>query len=432
MKNNIEDLYRLFLICSSVSIDSRHIPAQSLFFALKGPSFNGNLFAKEALEKGALYAVVDDASVRRDDRYIVVDDVLKTLQALAAYHRQQFTIPVIGITGSNGKTTTKELVNIVLQTHYKTYFTQGNLNNHIGVPLTLLSIRKESLIDIAIIEMGANKQGDIHELCMIAQPTHGIITNIGKAHLEGFKGIEGVKKGKGELYAYIYSHQGSIFVNACDSTLMTMSEYIKNRILYGKPNTFYTARLLKTDPFVSYETESGQAISTYLIGAHNFNNILAALCVASYFKVPLEKAHEAIAHYIPSSNRSQLIKQGSNTIILDAYNANPTSMQAAIESFKELQAESKCIILGDMLELGEESEKEHMRLGELVANSTFDIILFTGKEMRAAVQKCQRAYYFPDPFSLRNWLMDKKLSNYHILIKGSRGMKLEELVPFIS
>lgn len=425
-------LYNLFLQQRLVSTDSRKIPAGCLFFALKGEHFDGNLFAAKALDEGAAYAVVDDATVATSDRMILVADVLETLQDLARAHRKTFDFPVIGLTGSNGKTTTKELVKCVLSTRFEAYATKGNLNNHIGVPLSILEINEQET-DVAIIEMGANHEKEIALLCTIAQPTHGLITNIGKAHLEGFGSIEGVRKAKGELYDYLSKKKGTVFVNAASETLMEMVS--KRRafgeiVFYNSDGQDASPKVIGQSPFITYTT-GDLTVSTHLVGEYNFNNICAAISIADYFEVSPDDAHLAISNYVPDNNRSQIVKQKTNTIILDAYNANPSSMAAAVENFAKMEADKKMVILGDMLELGKESIAEHEALGEVVAKGSFDVVLLYGKEMAAALKKLPRAYYFPDKFSLHNWIMDNPSENTHVLVKGSRGMGLESVVSFL-
>ncbi len=429
----ISYLHDLYTQSSGVSTDTRKVGAGSLFFALKGDHFDGNLFAAEALEKGASYVVVDADVPGDDERYIQVDDVLNTLQDLARYHRKTFSFPVIGLTGSNGKTTTKELTAAVLSRKYRVYATRGNLNNHIGVPLTILSINP-ALYDMAVIEMGANHQGEIALLCSIAQPTHGLITNIGRAHLEGFGGTEGVVKGKGELFDFLSRKKGVVFVNAESEKLMEMvskrrvfGEIVFYRSEQAKPRIF----LEEATPWVKYTSEGGELITTHLTGAYNFDNICAALTIGYYFNVPTEEADRSVADYLPDNNRSQVIQRGSNTVILDAYNANPSSMEAALANFISLKADRKIVILGDMLELGAEEEAEHLALGKLVAEGGFDVVLLSGKLMKSALSVLPSAYYFPDKFSLHNWIMDHPQENTHFLIKGSRGIGLETVVQFI-
>lgn len=431
---NLQAIYDCFLSCSGVSTDTRKIEAGNLFFALKGPNFDANSFAAKALEIGAKAVVVDDERVvpEGDSRYFLVKDVLKTLQDLANHHRRQFQIPIIGLTGSNGKTTSKELLHAVLKQKFRTSATVGNLNNHIGVPLTLLAIDMDT--EIAIVEMGANKQGDIQELCEIAEPTHGFITNIGRAHLEGMGGPEGVLKTKTELFQHLRANKGTVFINSQDPILSNMAKRFENPVLYPAKGDFCEVEFLGADPFVKFRAEGtvGDHLSA-LIGAYNFGNIATALTVGKYFGVPMEDAVNAVVNYRPSNMRSQLVEKRSNLIILDAYNANPSSMEVAIRTFGQMTGKKhKMVILGDMFELGESTEEEHQRLGELVSEFKFDKICFTGKHIQAALTKApMSALYFPDPFSFRNWLQDSKLEDYLILIKGSRGMKLEGLVDFI-
>ena len=430
---NIAILYQLFLKSTGVSTDTRKIEKGNLFFALKGPNFNANEFASKALEMGASAVVVDEAAYfeEDDERYFIGESALACLQKLANYHRHHFNIPIIGLTGSNGKTTSKELLNAVLSQKFNTLATEGNLNNHIGVPLTLLKLNKEHTV--AIIEMGANKQGDIAELCEIAEPTHGFITNIGKAHLEGMGGPEGVLKTKTELYQHLRANKGTVFINSLDPILSNMIKRFENPVLYPAAGDFCEVNFLGADPFVKFSVEQvkGEHL-TSLIGAYNFGNIANALTIGKYFGVDLEKAVKAITSYQPVNMRSQLIERRSNLIILDAYNANPSSMEAAIRTFGEMKGKKhKMVILGDMFELGEHAEEEHRKLGEIVSEYPIDKVCFTGKLIVSALESAPKALYFPDPFSFRNWLQDSQLEDYMILIKGSRGMKLEGLVDFI-
>lgn len=430
---NVSILYNLFLKSTGVSTDTRKIDPGNIFFALKGPNFNANEFAPKALEMGASVVVIDDPTyfIEDDERYFIAEDALRMLQQLANHHRQKLKIPIIGLTGSNGKTTSKELLNAVLKQKFKTVATVGNLNNHIGVPLTLLSIGKDA--EIAIVEMGANKPGDIQELCEIAEPTHGFITNIGKAHLEGMGGPEGVLKTKTELYQHLRANNGTVFINSQDPILANMIKRFDNPILYPAKGDFCEVTFQGADPFVKFSVEgSDQVHLTALIGAYNFGNIATAITVGKFFGVPMDKAIEGIVSYRPSNMRSQLIEKRSNLIILDAYNANPSSMEVAIRTFGEMTGKKhKMIILGDMFELGDHAEAEHRRLGEIVSEYPIDKVCFTGSLIVSALEKAPKALYFPDPFSFRNWLEDSKLEDYLILIKGSRGMKLEGLVDFI-
>ncbi len=424
----IKDLYKIFLECKSVCTDTRQISEGGLFFALKGANFNGNEFAGKAIEMGAAYSIIDEDSYKVNEKYILVNEVLSTLQALSNYHRKQFDIPFIAITGSNGKTTTKELVSAVLAATYKTQATKGNLNNHIGIPLTLLSIPKGT--EMAVIEMGANHQNEIESYCKYVEPTHALITNIGKAHLEGFGGYEGVKKGKGELYEYIRNNNGVAFVNSTDTVLMEISKF-KKPILYPAKTNFYHCELLESTPFVKYKSEDGEPIKTKLTGKYNFDNIAAALCIGKYFKVPAKAANKAIAAYTPDNNRSQFVKKGNNEILLDAYNANPSSMKAAVENFDRLEMKNKIILLGDMFELGEESVIEHTALGKLLSSCEFQKIILCGKNMKYASEQLSAVDYFETKPELIEYLVNNKISNSSVLIKGSRGMGLESVLEFI-
>ncbi|NIJ51475.1 UDP-N-acetylmuramoyl-tripeptide--D-alanyl-D-alanine ligase [Dyadobacter arcticus] len=429
MYTSTETLYQLFSQGAKISTDTRQITPGCIFFALKGDKFDGNQYAADALEKGAGYAVVDDEKVVADKRFLLVEDVLSALQDLARHHRKTFTFPVIALTGSNGKTTTKELIAKVLSMKYNTYATKGNLNNHIGVPLTILSI-DTAKHEIAVVEMGANHQAEIALLSSIALPTHGLITNIGKAHLEGFGGVAGIMKGKGELFDFLSKKKGTVFVNSTDDTVMDMVS--KRRafgeiVFYCSESSKVNPELLQENPFVIYKS-NGKTISTHLPGSYNYDNICAALAVGKHFKVSDEDANEAVASYQPDNNRSQIVKKGSNTIFMDAYNANPSSMAAAVASFGRMEAPRTMVILGDMFELGEAAPEEHLELGKLIAAEKFDIVILAGSLMQHALPALPKAYYFPDKFSLHNWVMDNPQENTYILIKGSRGMSLETVL----
>ncbi|HXA01835.1 MAG TPA: UDP-N-acetylmuramoyl-tripeptide--D-alanyl-D-alanine ligase [Cytophagaceae bacterium] len=424
----IQKIYKHFIECDGISTDTRHIKAHSMFFALKGANFNGNSFAKDALDLGAEYAVVDEEKFKISDRYILVKDVLTALQDLANFHRKQFKIPFIAVTGTNGKTTSKELIKTVLSKKYITYATVGNLNNHIGIPLTILSIKRD--VEIAVIEMGANHQKEIEGYCKIAEPSHGLITNIGKAHLEGFGGFEGVKKGKGELYEYLLRAGGVAFINSNNEILKEISKFTAP-IYYPRKGDYYTCELLESTPFVIIETEEHKTVETQLTGAYNFENIAAALCIGKYFNVPADAANAAVARYDPQNNRSQIIEKAGNTIILDAYNANPSSMKAAIENFAKMKAGSKVLVLGDMFELGDESEAEHKNLGKLISQYHFDKVLLCGNQMSFAKEAYSSALYFPDKASLIEWFKANQIKDSHLLIKGSRGMGLEKALDVI-
>ena len=431
----ISSLYQLFLCAGKVSTDSRKIEPGCLFFALRGDNFNGNQYALAALEKGASYAIVDDTGLGANDKCIAVHDVLQTLQDLARHHRRQLHIPIIAITGSNGKTTTKELIAAVLGSQYPMHYTQGNLNNHIGVPLTLLQLDPQ--IEVAVIEMGANHQGEIDQLCRIAEPTHGLITNIGKAHLEGFGGIEGVKKGKSELYRYLAETNGLAFVNNDEPFLLELSTPVKKRIFYElsenpAPNHKpYEVKLLQLQPFIRVafldENERLIEVDSKLMGVHNFQNIKTAVTLGKYFKVPGAKIKAAIEHYNPNMNRSQWVPWGSNSILLDAYNANPSSMEATLHSFAENGPGKKVVILGDMFELGEAAPTEHERIAQLANGLGFEQVVLIGKHFAAAAQQLG-GLHFDNVEEVKNWFSGQNWENKAILIKGSRGMALERLL----
>ena len=419
-------MYQLFEQHPVITIDSRKITPACIFFAIKGELFDGNSFAAEALKKGAAYAVIDNPAYSIENT-ILVSNVLESLQELAGIHRSELNIPVIGITGTNGKTTTKELLNAVLGSHFRVQSTSGNLNNHIGVPLTILSLTKNT--EIAIIEMGANHPGEIALLCEIARPTHGLITNIGKAHLEGFGGYEGVIKAKSELYHFLKKTQGTAFVNGDNTLLISLSEGI-DRVLYGSKQGFQTyANLIESDPYLQVTWNHKRKvthINTQLVGAYNLENVLATLSVADYFNIPEEKVIKAISGYVPSNNRSQQVKTDKNLVILDAYNANPSSMQAALANFVQMKADKKMVILGDMLELGEESTREHYAvIGKLKEYGFTDTIL-VGPEFQKA--SGNTLVSFPDISAAVKWLNQHPIRDYTILVKGSRGIKMEKVM----
>lgn len=426
---DIEKLYAYFLESGYVSTDTRKIVPGSIFFALKGDRFNANAFAQSAIEKGARYVVIDEVQHPADDRYILVDDVLKTLQDLARYHRNQLSIPFIGLTGSNGKTTSKELVAAVLQKKYNTASTKGNLNNHIGVPLTILEISKST--EIAIIEMGANHLGEIATLCSIANPTHGLITNIGKAHIGTFGGFENIIRAKSELYNHLIIHDGIVFINSQDEILSNMAKRFKNPIFYPATGDFYHCTMLGADPFVKIKADNGEIVQTHLIGSYNFENVAAALCIGKYFGVDPAQANEAVSQYESDNMRSQLIVKGDNTIILDAYNANPTSMRAAIENLAAMKAKHKVLILGDMFELEGEAEREHRDIGRLLRKYKFDKVFLCGQLMKVAKAEFPPAMIFEDKTLLADELKKRPLKNATILIKASRGIGLETVLEFI-
>ncbi|HEY9049416.1 MAG TPA: UDP-N-acetylmuramoyl-tripeptide--D-alanyl-D-alanine ligase [Ohtaekwangia sp.] len=424
--SNIADLYSKFLQAGKVSTDTRQITPGSIFFALRGDRFNANEFAAQALEKGASYAVIDDAAYKADDRCILVENVLDTLQKLARHHRDHLKIPVVGLTGSNGKTTSKELVNAVLSKKFKTYATKGNLNNHIGVPLTLLAI--DSTYEAAVVEMGANHVGEIALLCSIANPTHGFITNIGKAHIGTFGGYDNIIRAKSELYQHLITTKGIVFINSQNPILANMAKRFSNPVLYPAVNDYYHCELIGADPFVKLKAENGEVVTTHLIGTYNFENIASALCIGKYFDVDDEKANEAVAGYIPANMRSQMVSKGTNTIILDAYNANPSSMQAAIENMAAMKAARKVMILGDMFELEEEAEKEHRALGKLIKEKGLKEVYLCGNLIKTALEEIPFAKHFTTKDALMEQLKKDHVTDATILVKASRGIGLETVV----
>lgn len=424
-----ELLYKFYQNASSISIDSRRISKGCLFFALKGENFNGNAFAEDALKKGAYKVVVDEEEYVKDDNFLLVENGLKALQELAKYHRSQLQIPIIGITGSNGKTTTKELVTSVLKQHYKCYATVANYNNHIGVPMSILSIQKDD--ELAVIEMGANHQGEIKFLCNIAQPNYGLITNIGKSHLEGFGGFEGVIKGKSELYDFLRQNQGKVFINADDELLTKISKDL-NTITYGTSDDYYCmGKLIQTHPTVKAEWKCGNnkgKVNAQLYGAYNFTNIMAALCIGNYFKVPTDKINQALENYQSKNNRSQLIINGAYKIYLDAYNANPSSMKYAIENFSENKGEEKWLILGDMFEVGPTSPKEHQNIIELIKSLNISNSCFIGENFYQWKSTYDEFIFFESISKAKSWFKKLDKNNKQFLIKGSRGVGLERLI----
>ena len=425
----IENIYKRYRESGLVSTDTRKITPGSMFFALKGDKFDANEFAADALDKGASWAVIDNEKFRKDDRYIVVENVLETLQELARHHRDQLRIPVVALTGSNGKTTTKELTHAVLATKYQTLATKGNLNNHIGVPLTVLSI--DASVQIAVVEMGANHPGEISMLCEIANPTHGFITNIGKAHIGTFGGYENIIKAKSELYQHLLSNNGVVFVNSGNPLLKDLSSSFENRVFFPGAGDFYHARLIAADPFVKIVADNGEEVQTQLIGAYNFENIACALCVGKYFGVDAKAANQAVSAYLPGNMRSQIVRKGSNTIILDAYNANPSSMQAAIENLAGMRASQKALILGDMFELEGEADKEHRAIGRLIRERGFGNVYLCGHLFKAALQEIPYAKYFVTKDELIQELKQFPLTNATVLVKASRGIGLEAVVDFL-
>ena len=426
----IEELYSRFQVCGTVTTDSRHCPQGSMFIALKGETFNGNAFAAQALAQGCRYAVVDEPEYAWGESYILVDDCLQVLQQLANYHRRQLKTPIIGITGTNGKTTTKELVSSVLSKKYKVLFTQGNLNNHIGVPLTLLRLNKEH--EMAVVEMGANHPGEIKALVQIAEPDYGLITNVGKAHLLGFGSFEGVIKTKGELYDFLREKgNATIFIQNENSYLNAISHGL-HCVRYGQASgLFVSGKLLSCSPFLAFEWMSERntyPVQTHLIGAYNLDNALASVAVGKYFDVAPEDICEALSTYMPQNNRSQLVDTGRNKLIVDAYNANPTSMMAALENFRQVQAPHKMVILGDMKELGEASLEEHRKIVGFLDGCRFDRVMLAGPEFKAVASAYE---HFDNVDAVKEALEKSKPVGFTILIKGSNSMKLSQLPAYL-
>ncbi|HVK46235.1 MAG TPA: UDP-N-acetylmuramoyl-tripeptide--D-alanyl-D-alanine ligase [Pseudobacter sp.] len=421
----IPELYKIYQQYPSVQTDTRALKAGDLYFALKGPNFNGNDFAQAALDAGAAYAIVDEPPASPNENILIVEDVLSTLQHLAKHHREQFDIPFIAITGSNGKTTTKELVSTVLAARYRTYTTQGNLNNHIGIPLTILRVKPDA--EMAVIEMGANHQKEIESYCLYTLPTHGIITNAGKAHLEGFGGIEGVRKGKGELFDYLRAHNGTAFVMWDYDYLQEMSKGIEKIITYGTANASITGTVAQSEPFLSVSITGSQpfTINSKLVGAYNLPNILVAVTVGKYFDVPDEDIRTSIENYTPSNSRSQLMTIGSNSYILDAYNANPSSMRAAIDNFASLKGSDKVLMLGGMMELGPESLQEHQQIIDLIKKYNWKAVVLVGGDFR----KLDHPFIsMENAAAAKEWLSAQQFQHTSFLIKGSRSMQMEKVL----
>ena len=426
---NINTIHSLFLECTKVSTDTRKIEKDCLFVALKGDNFDANTFAKEALDKGAKFVIIDNNEYYINEKTILVNDSLETLQQLAKFHRTYLGLPIIALTGSNGKTTTKELIHAVLSKKYNTIATIGNLNNHIGVPLTLLHFTKDT--EIGIVEMGANHQKEIEFLCKIAQPDYGYITNFGKAHLEGFGGVEGVIKGKSEMYNFLQENNKMAFVNLDDAIQNEKTTQLK-RFTFSTSNKNTDVRIghIEANPMVKINYNN-LFIHSHLIGIYNANNINAAITIGNYFKVTDNLIKEAIENYIPENNRSQLIQKNGNEIVLDAYNANPSSMTAAIMNFIQLDKANKIAILGDMFELGNESLSEHKKVIELLENQSEIKTYFIGKDFYANKLNSNHITFFEDFNSFANFLRERKPTNSLLLIKGSRGMALEKSLELL-
>lgn len=429
----ISELYTIYEQYPSIQTDTRKLKPGDIFFALKGENFNGNAFAKKAIDAGAAFAIIDEMAFEIKGKTILVDDVLSTLQQLARFHREKFVvnaggwqIPFIAITGSNGKTTTKELVHAVLSSTYKTYTTEGNLNNHIGIPLTILKVKNDA--EMVVIEMGANHKNEIAGYCKYAKPTHGIITNCGKAHLEGFGSEEGVRKGKGELFEYLGEHSGTAFVMWDYAYLQEMSKNIKTVIRYGTDAAHIEGHTLNSDPFLEVEITKGAetgTIKTQLVGDYNLSNVLLAVAIGKHFNVADEKIKTSIENYTPSNSRSQLLEKGTNKIILDAYNANPSSMTLAIENFARLHADKKVLMLGGMAELGEDSLSEHKSVIDLLNKYKWDKVVLVGGNFLAI----KHSYLsFENAVAARKWLDEQHFENTYFLIKGSRSIQMEKII----
>ncbi|TRX65773.1 UDP-N-acetylmuramoyl-tripeptide--D-alanyl-D-alanine ligase [Carboxylicivirga sp. M1479] len=431
--SQIAAIHQAFLSCSKVSTDSRGDNTNALFIALKGDNFDGNKYALDVLNKGAAFAIVSDPALAANKNTFIVDDTLQTLQELANFHRRYLEIPIVAITGTNGKTTTKELVAAVLAKKFNIKATSGNFNNHIGVPLTLLSMDKS--LDIGIVEMGANHVGEIELLCKIAEPNYGLITNVGKAHLEGFGSFEGVKTAKGELYQYLKNNNGFLFINKDNEYLQEMANTISNRTEYGIESGSIKGHITNNNPFIELEWQTvdntKKQASTQLIGDYNLENILSAICIGHHLGVSTNDINKAIQDYTPTNNRSQFIQSDSNQIIMDAYNANPSSMQVAIQNFANIEANNKVLILGGMKELGDDCISEHKKLISQISNLQFDKAMLIGQEFDKLSIDTSNIEHFTDNESLISRIKKSPFQNSYILIKGSRSNKLEEILEYI-
>ncbi len=429
----IENIYKLFVSCKNVCTDTRNILKDSLFISLKGNSFDGNKFAQEAINKGSKFALVENKIYANNTNIFYVPNTLIALQNLANYHRNNFKIPIIGITGTNGKTTTKELISAVLQKKYNVTYTKGNFNNHIGVPLTLLEINDST--EIAIIEMGANHIGEIKSLCEIANPNYGIITNVGKAHIEGFGSIDGVLKTKTEMYRFLELKNGQIFINA-DNEMLIKNKNNLQFVDYGtNENYFVSGKNQISNPFLKLEWKTKEnsnwnKLQTNLVGKYNYENVLAAICIGKHFNVNSEKINDAISKYVPTNNRSQIIKSEKNNLLIDAYNANPTSMNAALDNFFEMNAENKVLIIGDMLELGNDSELEHKIIYNKIQNSGVKEVYLVGKTL-CKISESKTFKTFENITEILLYFKNNPISNKNILIKGSHGIHLEKLIEVL-
>jgi len=432
--NQIESIHKAFLLSSGVGTDSRNCSKGAMFFALKGDRFDGNKYVKDVLVNGAAYAVADDVALSGIENVFIVDDVLKTLQSLALFHRRYLNIPIIAITGTNGKTTTKELVSAILSKKYNVKATTGNFNNHIGVPLTLLAM--DSQVELGVVEMGANHVGEIALLCEIAEPNWGLITNVGKAHLEGFGSFEGVKQAKGELYKYMIGNGGIIFINSDNKHLVKMADGVVARVQYGITSGELTGKVLKNNPYLTVEwhrdEDGGNCVQTNLIGEYNLENVLSAICIGAKFGVSPRLIKEALEEYHPTNNRSQFVNSGANRIIMDAYNANPTSMQVALENFSNVEGDNKVVILGGMKELGEDSVGEHRKLINMLLKMSFQTVILIGEEFADVMPlNEQSVIFYKDNQDLIERLKTYPLKDAYVLVKGSRSNQLEKVLDYL-
>ncbi len=422
----IKKLYSSYISSSGISTDTRNIKESSIYFSLKGSNFNGNDFALEALSKGAIMSVVDDLSLKgKSDKFFFVEDVLSTLQTLAIHHRDNLNIPVIGITGSNGKTTTKNLIEKVLSTKYNVKATEGNLNNHIGVPLSILAINKTH--QVAVIEMGASAVGEIKFLCNISKPSIGLITNISNAHIEGFKSLEGVVRGKSELFDYLLKNEGRIIINTFDKIINNFSKRIKEPISIEGDNSIINIKLIESEPDIKFQLDNGEIFTSNLFGEYNFQNILFAITIGKYFDIEESISSKAISDFQVDKNRSEKKYFNSNCVILDAYNANPTSMKNAILSFSKFKNKNKILILSDMNELGKNSKEEHIRMGSFIESLDIKDCYLVGEKMKFVHKTLNNSKWYKDVEDLKNFLNSIEINNSDILIKGSRSFKLETL-----
>ncbi len=440
MKNRTHQLTNLLAFKGKICIDSRRAEPGAVFFALKGENFDGNRFAAEALKAGCTKAVVDDPNLNINDQYIIVDDVLSFLQEIAKDYRKQLNIPILGITGTNGKTTTKDICQAVLSTSFKSFATQGNLNNHIGVPVTLLSLKQEH--NMAIIELGANHVGEIAALSEIVRPTHGLITNIGKAHLEGFGSVDNIEKAKSELYQFVQQQQGVLFVNGDDQRMSKYAE-TSNAITYGKKPDFHCSGTITNHlPFIeisftanknfgTLKKKASGKIATQLTGSYNFGNVMAAITIGLYFGVPVKEIILAIEGYVPKNNRSQIVQTPKNIVLMDAYNANPTSMLAALENFKLIKDQPKAVFLGDMLELGDDAKNEHEKIVKYLHQHPSWLKVLVGNNFQSVASGHEGLTTFSNAAEATDWLKNHPVSGHQILIKGSRGIQMEQLLKYL-